>query len=210
MEQRDINRGGMGDPGVGRDQDTSAAGAANTPPFNTGTSGSTSPGGAQSTDRLGGTGTRDAAGIGNDRMGAIAPAGTSQAGTSQSSSTGSQGSSGQSGGTDGLKERAGEIRNQAENRINQTMDRAADTLENAAHKLDQMADRQTAGATGNKAKVGQVAHSTADTMESVARYLRDNDMQGLQRDLERQVRTNPVQTLLIGVAAGWIVGKILR
>jgi ElaB/YqjD/DUF883 family membrane-anchored ribosome-binding protein len=205
MEQRDLNRGGMADPSFGRDQDTSAAGAANTPPFETGTSGLSSSGGGQSADRLGGTGARDAGGTGGDRMGAIAPAGTSQGGAS----TG-EGNQSQSGGSGGLKERAGEIRNQAENRVNQTMDRAADTLENAAHRLDQVADRGGAGGTGPKAKAGQVAHSTADTMESIARYLRDNDMQGLQRDLERQVRTNPVQTLLIGVAAGWVVGKILR
>lgn len=103
------------------------------------------------------------------------------------------------------------IAEQAETRINETMARAASGLETAAHRLDDVADRYAGQqATGVRASAGNMAHQVADAIESTAGYLRDNDVRKLQEDLERQVRQNPLQTLLIGVAAGWIIGKVLR
>lgn len=95
-----------------------------------------------------------------------------------------------------------------QDRANQVLDQAADTLGQAADRLNQFADQQ--GGSGARARAGEVAHRAADAMESTARYLRDNDAQRLQSDLEGMVKSNPLQTLLIGAAAGWIVGKILR
>ena len=109
-----------------------------------------------------------------------------------------------------VRDAAKRAQSEAADRVNDQMNRAAGGLETAAQKLDDFADRQTRGATGAKAKAGDMAHGTADTMESLARYLRDNEVEGLQRDLEQQIRENPLRTLLIGVAAGWVVGKILR
>jgi len=94
-------------------------------------------------------------------------------------------------------------------RANQGMQQAAERLDSVAQRIDRLADERLAG-TGGRARAGDLAHSAADTMESMANYLRNHDMQSLQQDLERQVRERPLQTLLIGVAAGWIVGKILR
>lgn len=89
--------------------------------------------------------------------------------------------------------------------------RAADTLEGAARRLDEFADQQGMGGSGGmKARAGAMASSVADTIESAAQYLRDSDVSNLQGNLERQVRDNPLQTLLIGVAAGWVLGKILK
>lgn len=114
---------------------------------------------------------------------------------------------------DMLRARAGEAMGRMEGRANDFMDRAASRLENAARRMDEMADRQTAGAAGRggmQANAGKFAHGAADRMEEVAGYLRENDVRAVQRDLERQVRERPLQTLLIGVAAGWVAGKILR
>jgi ElaB/YqjD/DUF883 family membrane-anchored ribosome-binding protein len=108
------------------------------------------------------------------------------------------------------KEKMGEMAGRAEDKVNQGLNQAADRIDQAAHRLDQIADQQAGGAGGPRAKAGQMAHSVADTMESVAGYLRSNDARKLRGDLERQVRERPVQTLLIGVAAGWLAGKILR
>ncbi|CAN5471086.1 hypothetical protein BH24GEM3_BH24GEM3_09890 [soil metagenome] len=117
---------------------------------------------------------------------------------------GSGGSQGSSGGAQGIAE-------QAETRVNETMTRAADGLESAARQLDEVADRFAGqGASGVRASAGNMAHQVADAIESTAGYLRDNDVRKLQQDLERQVRQNPLQTLLIGVAAGWVIGKVLR
>jgi hypothetical protein len=108
------------------------------------------------------------------------------------------------------KERLGAIGLKAENRINEGMAGAAERIEEAASRLDRIADENLTGAEGARARAGEMAHSTADAMESVARYLRDNDARALREDLARQVRQRPIQTLLVGVAAGWVTGKILR
>lgn len=102
------------------------------------------------------------------------------------------------------------VEQKVQDRVNQGMGHAATGLDTAARKLDDFADRQGMGATGNKAKAVNLAHGAADSMESVSRYLRSNDAADLQHDMERQVRENPLQTLLVGVAAGWLIGKILR
>lgn len=112
----------------------------------------------------------------------------------------------QGGGAGNVSGRMEEIRTQAEKGMKQ----AADRLDTLAQRIDSTADQRLAGATGTRARAGELAHGLADTMESVAGYLRNNDVGSLQRDLEREVRERPVQTLLIGVAAGWVVGKILR
>jgi hypothetical protein len=107
------------------------------------------------------------------------------------------------------REKLGEVGERVEGRINEGLHAAADRLETAASQLDELADERLSG-TGAKARAGDMAHSVADSMESVASYLRDNDLESLQSDLERQVRQRPLQTLFVAVAAGWLAGKILR
>jgi ElaB/YqjD/DUF883 family membrane-anchored ribosome-binding protein len=96
-----------------------------------------------------------------------------------------------------------------EDRANQVLGRAAEGLETAANRLSGLTERggEQGGALGRATDFAQQA---AGTMESTARYLRDNDVRALQSDVERMVREKPLQTLLIGVAAGWVLGKILR
>jgi ElaB/YqjD/DUF883 family membrane-anchored ribosome-binding protein len=88
--------------------------------------------------------------------------------------------------------------------------RAADGLETAANRLTGLTDRGGSTPSGAMGKANDLAQQAASTMESTARYLRDNDVRALQGDVERMVREKPLQTLLIGVAAGWVLGKILR
>lgn len=110
-----------------------------------------------------------------------------------------------------ISERVDQVRGRAEERVNQGIRQVADHLDAAADRIDGLADQRLGSDRGgSRARAGQMAHTVADTMESMAGYLRDNDVQGLRSDLERQVRERPLETLLMGVAAGWIVGKILR
>jgi hypothetical protein len=98
----------------------------------------------------------------------------------------------------------------AEGKVQAGMRAAANRIEDAAHRLDSFADERTEGASGRMAQAGDVAHDVANTMESVAQYLRDSDIRGLKSDLEGQIREKPLQMLLIGVASGWLAGKLLR
>lgn len=133
------------------------------------------------------------------------PTGTRASGSpgSASTATGGQQGTGSSGGIGGAL-------GTAQERVNQGMKQAADGLENAAQRLDSALDSRMGDATGRMGQVSDLGHSFADTMESVAGYLRNNDVDSLRRDLERQMRERPLQTLLVGVAAGWLAGKILR
>lgn len=112
--------------------------------------------------------------------------------------------------TEQLSQRASDMASQAEDRLNQGMKQAAERIDTMAQRLTQVADERLSGSTGAKARVGDTAHSVADTMQSVADYLRNHDTQALRGDLERQMRERPLQTLFVAVAAGWLVGKILR
>lgn len=108
------------------------------------------------------------------------------------------------------RDKVDEVKHRAEDKVDQGFRRAAGRLDEVADRVERAADRQTAGATGARARAGEAAHQAADRMHDAADYLRDTDFQELRGSLERQMRDNPLQTLLAGVAAGWVVGKILR
>jgi hypothetical protein len=110
----------------------------------------------------------------------------------------------------GARGKLEELGDQIEDAANERMRRTADQLDSAADQVDRFATERTRGETGVKAQAGSMAHSLADMMESAAGYLRDNDVESLRENLGRQMRERPLQTLLVGVAAGWVVGKILR
>lgn len=110
------------------------------------------------------------------------------------------GSTGSTGGATGV--------NELEERADRAMNEAAETLQSAAERLDRLADRIPQKGVGNRA--GAVGHSAADTLETVARFLRDNDVAGLQRDLGGLVSGRPLSMLLLAVGAGFAAGKLLR
>lgn len=110
----------------------------------------------------------------------------------------------------GARGKLDELGDRVEDSVNQQMHRTAEQLDTAAEQIDRFADERTRGAMGVRAQAGSMAHSMADMMESAASYLRHNDVESLRSDLGRQMRERPLQTLLVGVAAGWVVGKILR
>ena len=95
-------------------------------------------------------------------------------------------------------------------RITEGMREIADQIEMAAERLEELADERFSEADGPLARAGDVARGVAGRMDSVARYLRSHDVDGVRRSLERQVREKPVQSILVAVGAGWLAGKILR
>ena len=97
-----------------------------------------------------------------------------------------------------------------EHRLNWTVGAAAERLAHTAGRLDRFAGEHTATASGATARAGSMARSVAEMMEATADFLRGNDVGSLGAELRRQVRQHPIQTLFIGVAAGWATGKILR
>lgn len=80
---------------------------------------------------------------------------------------------------------------------------AASAFESAADKLD---DR-VAHSDGMPAKA---AGRAAEGMHAAAGYLEQHDTTEIVDDVEQYVRAHPVRSLSAAVAAGFIVGRILR
>jgi ElaB/YqjD/DUF883 family membrane-anchored ribosome-binding protein len=102
----------------------------------------------------------------------------------------------------GMRERAGGV-------LNDARARAADGLAAAAERIDRAASRQemTGGA---KARAAEAAHRLAGGMDATAGLLRSPDADQIREDVETYVRDNTLRSILITVAAGFVVGRILR
>ncbi|HEX7239096.1 MAG TPA: hypothetical protein VF263_02430, partial [Longimicrobiaceae bacterium] len=144
---------------------------------------------------------------GSTGLGGSAGMGGASAGSANTPDFGGSGTSTESTGGN----RLGGALGQVEERANDALSRGADVLESAAQRLSGLAGQGGQGGQGGAmGRAGDLASQAAGTMESTARYLRDNDVRALQGDLERMTREKPLQTLLVAVAAGWVLGKILR
>lgn len=85
----------------------------------------------------------------------------------------------------------------------------ADGLAGAAGRLEGFGhDQEAAG--GARAKAGDAAHRVASGLDSTAGYLRQHDSGAMRSDFEERVRQEPLQTLLILFAAGFVAGRLLR
>ena len=75
----------------------------------------------------------------------------------------------------------------------------------AAGRLD-----TTASALHNSGeKVADLAHGTADKLNTGAKYLRNNDVPGIFSDLQGVVRKNPGMSLLVAGFVGFAVARAL-
>lgn len=61
-----------------------------------------------------------------------------------------------------------------------------------------------------KQQVSRYADDAIAGAKAASQYLKDNDLGAMRSDLESQVRTHPLATVAIGVAAGFILGKIVN
>jgi hypothetical protein len=58
--------------------------------------------------------------------------------------------------------------------------------------------------------VGTAASKVAGSLESGGRYLREEGLRGMGRDLTDLVRRNPIPSLLIGVGIGFLLARATR
>lgn len=61
-----------------------------------------------------------------------------------------------------------------------------------------------------KQQVSQYADQALTGVKVASDYLKNNDLGAMRTDLESQVRRHPVATIALGVAAGFILGKIVN
>lgn len=96
---------------------------------------------------------------------------------------------------------ADEARARAEDAADMGRERAADGMERAASMLH---EHEGAGA------VGAVAGRAAIGMERSAQYLRERDTSEMWTDVEHYIREHPAQGIAGAMAAGFLIGRILR
>lgn len=149
----------------------------------------------------GGTGS----GLGSSASGFSGSTGgtTSGMGTGSTSGLGATGTGG-TGSTGGGTATIDELKGRADD----LMDTAAERLEDVAAKVENVAGLIPKKGVGEQANA--YGHTAADTLESVARWLRDNDTATLQRELGGLVANRPLSMALLAVAAGFVAGKVLR
>ncbi|MCK9485612.1 MAG: hypothetical protein M0R73_02760 [Dehalococcoidia bacterium] len=115
-----------------------------------------------------------------------------------------------------MADRAGEAAQDAQHRVSEAVDeasskaqemeatgreKAAEGAERAASMLRERSDGGAVGAATDRA---------AEGMEKTARYLREHDTSDLLGEIEDYVRQHPVQGIAGAVAAGFVVGRILK
>jgi|ERR1051326_2094563 ElaB/YqjD/DUF883 family membrane-anchored ribosome-binding protein len=104
-----------------------------------------------------------------------------------------------------MKEQAGNAAEKAGEGLEQGRKSTADTLQRTASVLRDKAE----DLPGGEMTAG-IVERVADTMESTGAYLREHDMSDMKADVERIVRRNPAQALIIAGVAGFILGRAFR
>jgi len=100
--------------------------------------------------------------------------------------------------------RAAEIGERAAAAFDDKKDAVARSLDAAASSLHARVESLPGGPN-----VARAAHSTADTMEKAADYVRDHDLKGLLSDVTRIAKRHPGATLLAATALGFLAVRAM-
>ena len=121
---------------------------------------------------------------------------------------------------DAARDKAADIADQAQRVGSQAVDQAQKVGAQVADKADaatttvgeKMTDvaqtiREKAPTSG---PVAEAADSAAQTLERAGTYLREQDLADMRADLEGIIRRHPIESLLIGLAAGYLLARGMR
>jgi ElaB/YqjD/DUF883 family membrane-anchored ribosome-binding protein len=104
-----------------------------------------------------------------------------------------------------MKDQAGNAAEKVSEGFEKGRKTTADTLQKTASALRDKAE----DLPGGEVAAGLVER-VADTVESTGAYLREHDMSDMKADIERMVRRNPTQSLVIACVAGFLIGRAFR
>ena len=101
-----------------------------------------------------------------------------------------------------VKEKTQEFGRTAANKIEENRVSAAGALHDAASSMHDNAAKLPNGP--------DLANAAADKVDAVAGYLQGHDTKQMMADVETIVKKNPVPSLLIAGAVGFLIGRALR
>lgn len=105
----------------------------------------------------------------------------------------------------------GEARARAEEVVDDLTERVSDVADEGRGRAAEGLDGAAAMLRGQEDRLpGQVAERTADGMERTAGYLRSHDTAEIRSDVEDYVREHPIQGVAAAIAAGFLIGRMLR
>ncbi len=101
-----------------------------------------------------------------------------------------------------VKDKTQEFGRAAVNKIEENRVSAAGALHSAATSLHENASKLPNGP--------DLAHSAAEKVDAVSGYLQGHDTKQMMADVEAAVKNNPMPSLLIAGALGFLLGRTLR
>jgi ElaB/YqjD/DUF883 family membrane-anchored ribosome-binding protein len=101
-----------------------------------------------------------------------------------------------------VKDKTQEFGRAAVNKIEENRVSAAGALHSAATSLHENASKLPNGP--------DLAHSAAEKVDAVSGYLQGHDTKQMMADVEAVVKKNPMPSLLIAGALGFLIGRTLR
>jgi ElaB/YqjD/DUF883 family membrane-anchored ribosome-binding protein len=124
---------------------------------------------------------------------------------------GSSGNAGTSGQGESFGQKAGETATEAKTAVQDRVVSGADTgMDKAAQGLGSAADKMRTRAEDDQGMRSTIEVKAADAMDKTASYLKEHDSQELMHDIEEFVKAHPMQAAVGALAAGYVLGKIVR
>lgn len=106
---------------------------------------------------------------------------------------------------------AGETATEAKSALGEKLNTGADAgMNKAADGLGSAAEKMRTRAGDDEGVRATVEEKTADAMDKTADFLKTHDSKELMTDLEEFVKAHPLQAAVGALAAGYVIGKIVR
>jgi ElaB/YqjD/DUF883 family membrane-anchored ribosome-binding protein len=110
------------------------------------------------------------------------------------------------------KDKASELTGTAREKLSGTTDAVDAKRDTVAGGLDTVATqlRDRAETIPGGDKTTQVAQTAAAKIETASGYLRETEVSDMMSDVEGFVRSHPTESLVIALAAGFLVGRAIK
>ena len=107
--------------------------------------------------------------------------------------------------------KASETASEARTAVQERVMSGADTgMDKAAQGLGSAAEKMRMRAEEDQGMRSTVEAKAADAMDKTAGYLKEHDSQELMHEIEEFVKTHPMQAAVGALAAGYVLGKLVR
>jgi ElaB/YqjD/DUF883 family membrane-anchored ribosome-binding protein len=101
----------------------------------------------------------------------------------------------------------------AKDQIIEKKNQLSEKAKEIAHTAEEKATMASHSAGEGLEKVASVVRrgstSAADRFEQVGSYLQQHDMRDMTGELTTVIRNNPIPSLIAGLAAGFLIGRVL-